>query len=326
MTLDATCPISKQTDFKKCAVKISKVATALFAAVLAGRRSSRARRPLHLRRRKCRSPASRTRPSASRSRAVTGVPAPKSYEYATKDPGDGKVLPRPFDAAPPLIPHTVDGILPITAADNACLTCHAIDKPEPGGPVPIPASHYVDWRNAPAVKRPRSRAAGTSARPATCPRPTRSRSSRTRSSPDPSRPGRSRPAVRCLRREPGVIALLCLLCRPSSLSGRWRHLFLPALLRASSGPLAARLARWLKAHARFGPVVRASRPLARVSASDPRLRDRDALVVYAAAHAFVEVASALKEKSPAVQAVDAGVYAWFAAAEDPRGRRFCSRP
>jgi nitrate reductase (cytochrome) len=26
VTLDATCPISKQTDFKKCAVKVSKVA------------------------------------------------------------------------------------------------------------------------------------------------------------------------------------------------------------------------------------------------------------------------------------------------------------
>jgi cytochrome c-type protein NapB len=28
-----------------------------------------------------------------------------------------------------------------------------VDKAEPGGPVPIPASHYVDLRNAPAVKR-----------------------------------------------------------------------------------------------------------------------------------------------------------------------------
>ncbi|MBK9064405.1 MAG: nitrate reductase cytochrome c-type subunit [Acidobacteria bacterium] len=84
---------------------------------------------------------------------VTGVPVPKSFEYVTKDPGDGKVLPRPFASAPPLIPHTVDGLLPITRADNGCLTCHALDKPEPGGPVPIPASHYVDLRNAPTVKR-----------------------------------------------------------------------------------------------------------------------------------------------------------------------------
>jgi len=84
---------------------------------------------------------------------VTGVPAPKSFEYAAKEPGDGKVLPRPFDSGPPLIPHTVDGILPVTRADNACLTCHAVDKAESGGPVPIPASHYFDLRNAPAVKR-----------------------------------------------------------------------------------------------------------------------------------------------------------------------------
>lgn len=84
---------------------------------------------------------------------MTGVPAPRAYEYSTKDPGDGKVLPRPFDFAPPLIPHSVDGMLPITRADNGCLGCHAVDKVEPGGPVPIPASHYVDLRNAPAVRR-----------------------------------------------------------------------------------------------------------------------------------------------------------------------------
>ena len=85
--------------------------------------------------------------------AVTGVPAPKSFEYSMQEPGDGKVLPRLYEGAPPLIPHMVDGILPINRSDNACLTCHAIDKPEPGGPVPIPASHYLDLRNAPGVKR-----------------------------------------------------------------------------------------------------------------------------------------------------------------------------
>jgi len=85
--------------------------------------------------------------------AVTGVPAPRSWEYSAKDPGDGKLLPRSFDSAPPLISHTVDGALPITRAENLCLTCHAVDKAEPGGPIPIPASHYLDLRNAPTVKR-----------------------------------------------------------------------------------------------------------------------------------------------------------------------------
>ena len=84
---------------------------------------------------------------------MTGVPAPKSFEYAAKEPGDGKILPRPFDSAPPLIPHTIEGILPVIRAENACLACHAVDKAEPGGAVPIPASHYLDLRNAPTVKR-----------------------------------------------------------------------------------------------------------------------------------------------------------------------------
>jgi len=152
VTLDATCPISKEIDFKKCAVKVTKVATALLAAVLAGAFGACTSAP---------PAAKKEAPVAGVSDAtlglekssVMGVPAPRSFEYVTKDPGDGKVLPRPFDSAPPLIPHTVDGLLPITRADNGCLTCHALDKPEPGGPVPIPASHYVDLRNAPTVKR-----------------------------------------------------------------------------------------------------------------------------------------------------------------------------
>ena len=87
--------------------------------------------------------------------AVTGVPAPRSYEYSAKDPGDGKVLPRPFASAPPLVPHSVDAFLPITGTDNGCLTCHATGGAgsKAGDPVPVPASHYLDLRNAPSVKR-----------------------------------------------------------------------------------------------------------------------------------------------------------------------------
>ncbi|MEO8585877.1 MAG: nitrate reductase cytochrome c-type subunit, partial [Acidobacteriota bacterium] len=152
VTLDATCPISKQTDFKKCAVKVTKVATVLLAAVLAGALLACASTS---------SPSKKENPIQGvpdatlglEKSAVAGVPAAKSYEYQAKEPGDGKILPRPFPSAPPLIPHTVDGLLPITRADNGCLTCHALDKPEAGGPVPIPASHYVDLRNAPTVKR-----------------------------------------------------------------------------------------------------------------------------------------------------------------------------
>ncbi|HQQ76444.1 MAG TPA: nitrate reductase cytochrome c-type subunit [Thermoanaerobaculia bacterium] len=138
-------------------MKITKVATALLAAIFTAALTA------------CASPSSPSKKISSVSSAppvgvsdaslglektaVTGVPAPKPFDYVTKDPGDGKVLPRPFASAPPLIPHTVDGLLPITRADNGCVTCHAVDKAEPGGPVPIPASHYVDLRNAPTVKR-----------------------------------------------------------------------------------------------------------------------------------------------------------------------------
>ncbi len=142
VTLDATCPISKEIDFKKCAVKVTKAVTAaLFAFFLAaGAWAAETKRVSD-------------RDLGLNKSDVKGVPVPKTYAYAAKDPGDSKVLPRMFPDAPPVIPHSVEGMLPVTKADNGCVTCHAVDKPEPGGPVPIPASHYLDLRNAPSVKR-----------------------------------------------------------------------------------------------------------------------------------------------------------------------------
>ena len=65
-------------------------------------------------------------------------------------PGEKAVLPRAFPDAPPMVPHGIQAFLPITRAENACLSCHGEAKVKrPGEPTPIPASHHVDYRNAP---------------------------------------------------------------------------------------------------------------------------------------------------------------------------------
>lgn len=77
------------------------------------------------------------------------VPEPMQVSPNSSEPGERPVLPRPYPGAPPLIPHEIDSLLPITADDNTCLVCHEIDEKVEGGPTPIPKSHYVDQRNAP---------------------------------------------------------------------------------------------------------------------------------------------------------------------------------
>jgi undecaprenyl-diphosphatase len=111
--------------------------------------------------------------------------------------------------------------------------------------------------------------------------------------------------------------MLALLCFAAVFLFLWgvTYVFLPALLGAVRR-LAARLAIRLRAHARFAPWLgriepwRMYLPLVLAFAIGTA-------VVFAAAHAFVDIAAALKEQSPAVQAVDAGVYAWFGARRTP---------
>jgi len=54
-----------------------------------------------------------------------------------------------FAGVAPVISHGIDGMVPITQKENACLACHAVAAKEKGGPTPVPRSHYVDMRNAP---------------------------------------------------------------------------------------------------------------------------------------------------------------------------------
>ena len=82
--------------------------------------------------------------------SVYDNPAPDLIEWPDAGPGSvGKRAVRSYYTAPPMIPHSIEGLVPITQDSNMCKDCHVQPdmigkKPEPGMPVPVSASHYAD--------------------------------------------------------------------------------------------------------------------------------------------------------------------------------------
>ncbi len=72
--------------------------------------------------------------------------APPKVEFDAPAPGSAPRIARSYVNAPPLIPHSVEGLLPITIKRNACLDCHMPDKAKAVGATPIPESHFVNFR------------------------------------------------------------------------------------------------------------------------------------------------------------------------------------
>ncbi len=72
--------------------------------------------------------------------------APIDAKFDAKAPGQAKTLERSYENAPPLIPHSVDGLVPITIKNNQCLGCHMPDVAKGVGATPIPESHFTDFR------------------------------------------------------------------------------------------------------------------------------------------------------------------------------------
>ena len=77
---------------------------------------------------------------------------PIDAKYNAAAPGSAKPFERSYENAPPLIPHSVDGLLPITIKNNACLGCHMPDVAKSMGATPIPESHFTDFRPKTEVK------------------------------------------------------------------------------------------------------------------------------------------------------------------------------
>ncbi len=68
--------------------------------------------------------------------------------FTDAKPGNAETFNRSFENAPPLIPHTVEGFLPIKIESNICLSCHMPDKVEETGAVAIPKMHFTNLRPA----------------------------------------------------------------------------------------------------------------------------------------------------------------------------------
>ncbi len=76
-------------------------------------------------------------------------PAQAPIAFNRVDPGESELRVPPNAEFPPVIPHSVEDLGPITLSENPCLDCHNADIAEEMGAVPVPASHRMDLRNAP---------------------------------------------------------------------------------------------------------------------------------------------------------------------------------
>jgi cytochrome c-type protein NapB len=67
-------------------------------------------------------------------------------EYNKEVAGTSKIIERAFENAPPMIPHDVEGMLPITIDNNSCTGCHEPAVAPSMGATAIPKSHFTNFR------------------------------------------------------------------------------------------------------------------------------------------------------------------------------------
>jgi len=73
-------------------------------------------------------------------------------DYNRPAPGKAPVFQRAYLNAPPMIPHSVEGLLPITQNNNQCLGCHMPNVAKSVGATPIPPSHFTNYRPTTTLK------------------------------------------------------------------------------------------------------------------------------------------------------------------------------
>jgi len=72
--------------------------------------------------------------------------ATPEIKYSSAQPGQSKRIKRAFQDAPPMIPHSVEGMLPITKTNNQCITCHVDSAPYDKTIPSVPVSHFTNFR------------------------------------------------------------------------------------------------------------------------------------------------------------------------------------
>ena len=67
-------------------------------------------------------------------------------------PGASTKFERAFVNAPPMVPHSLEGLLPITQSNNQCLGCHMPEVAAAVKATPIPVSHFTNYRPSTVLK------------------------------------------------------------------------------------------------------------------------------------------------------------------------------
>lgn len=67
--------------------------------------------------------------------------------YESAMPGESELIQRSFENAPPLISHSIEGMLPLSPDNNICLTCHDKALAADINATAMPATHYFDFIN-----------------------------------------------------------------------------------------------------------------------------------------------------------------------------------
>ena len=73
-------------------------------------------------------------------------------DYSRPAPGSSTKFERAYKDAPPMIPHSVEGLIPITKANNQCLGCHLPEVASTMGATPISPTHFTNYRPETVMK------------------------------------------------------------------------------------------------------------------------------------------------------------------------------
>jgi cytochrome c-type protein NapB len=73
-------------------------------------------------------------------------------DYSRPAPGSSTKFERAYVNAPPMIPHSVEGLLPIKQNNNQCLGCHMPEMAAAVKATPIPVSHFTNYRPKTVLK------------------------------------------------------------------------------------------------------------------------------------------------------------------------------
>ena len=77
-----------------------------------------------------------------------------TYNSQAPIPGKVKLYKTSYVTAPPMIPHSIAGMTPITAKNNMCLNCHMPQNAKALGVTPMPKDHFIDnFENGKHIRR-----------------------------------------------------------------------------------------------------------------------------------------------------------------------------